>query len=63
MFALFVVAEKRAADPIIPLSLFNNRTFVIQNVVAALVSGFLIAVDVYIPMWMQGILGMKAAMG
>lgn len=63
MFALFVVAEKRATDPIIPLSLFNNRTFVIQNVVAALVSGFLIAVDVYIPMWMQGILGMKAAMG
>lgn len=53
MFALFVVAEKRATDPIILLSLFNNRTFVIQNVVAALVSG-LIAVDVYIPMGCKG---------
>ncbi|MGX7419089.1 MDR family MFS transporter [Carnobacterium gallinarum] len=63
MFGLFIFAEKRAVDPIIPLSLFNNRTFVIQNIVAALVSGFLIAIDVYIPMWMQGILGMKAAMG
>lgn len=63
MFALFIFAEKRAIDPIIPLSLFNNRTFVIQNIVAALVSGFLIGIDVYIPMWMQGLLGMKAAMG
>ncbi|MCA9767141.1 MAG: MFS transporter, partial [Carnobacterium sp.] len=31
--------------------------------VAALVSGFLIGVDVYIPMWMQGLKGLKAAMG
>ena len=62
-FAVFIFAEKRAADPILPLSLFSSRTFVIQNLAAALVSGFLIGVDVYIPMWMQGLKGLKAAMG
>ncbi|WP_034550945.1 MDR family MFS transporter [Carnobacterium funditum] len=62
-FIAFIFAEKRAADPILPLSLFNNRTFVIQNLVAALVSGFLIGIDVYIPMWMQGLKGLKAALG
>ena len=62
-FIAFIYAEKRAVDPILPLTLFNNRTFVIQNIVAALVSGFLIGVDVYIPMWMQGLKGLKAAMG
>lgn len=62
-FAVFIFAEKRAADPILPLSLFNSWTFIIQNLAAALVSGFLIGVDVYIPMWMQGLKGLKAAMG
>lgn len=62
-FIAFIYVEKRAVDPILPLTLFSNRTFVIQNTVAALVSGFLIGVDVYIPMWMQGLKGLKAAMG
>ncbi|SEL31643.1 drug resistance transporter, EmrB/QacA subfamily [Carnobacterium iners] len=62
-FIAFIYVEKRAVDPILPLSLFSNRTFVIQNLVAALVSGFLIGVDVYIPMWMQGLKGLKAALG
>ena len=36
-FILFVRVEKKAQDPIISLSLFKNRTFVVQNAVAALV--------------------------
>ena len=63
LFILFVYVEKRAQDPIISLHLFRNKVFVSVNVVAALIAGFLIGVDVYIPMWMQGVLGMKAAMG
>lgn len=62
-FYLFIRVEKHAQDPIISLSLFKNRTFVVQNAVAALVSGFLIGFEVYMPMWMQGILGLKASMG
>ena len=62
-FILFVQVEKRAVDPIITLELFKNRTYVIVNLIAALISGFLMGVEVYIPMWMQGILGKPAALG
>lgn len=62
-FVGFVQVEKRAKDPIISLELFNNRTFVIVNLIAALISGFLMGVEVYIPMWMQGVLGKSAALG
>lgn len=60
---LFVAVEKRAQDPVIDLALFKNSTFVIVNLVAALISGFLMGVEVYIPMWMQGVLGKSAAIG
>ncbi|MFC6323078.1 MDR family MFS transporter [Companilactobacillus baiquanensis] len=60
---LFIVVEKRVSDPILPLHLFANKTFVVQNVIALLVSGFLIGFEAYIPTWMQGILGLSPSMG
>lgn len=62
-FAGFIVTEKRAADPVISLTLFHQPVFVVVNLVAALISGFLMGVDVYIPMWMQGVLGLPAGLG
>lgn len=59
----FIQSEKRAEDPVINLALFNNRTFASVNIIAALVSGFLMGLDVYIPMWMQGVLGKPAGLG
>lgn len=58
----FIYHEKRTANPIIPLSLFNKRTFVTQNLVAAVVSGYLMGFEVYLPTWMQGLLGLPASM-
>ncbi|MBP2097717.1 MDR family MFS transporter [Enterococcus rivorum] len=63
LFILFMYVERRAEDPVIDLKLFKNSTFVIVNIVAALISGFLMGVEVYIPMWMQGVLGKNAAIG
>lgn len=60
---LFIRQEKRADDPVISLDLFKSRTFTIQNVLAALVSGIVMGHEVYMPMWMQGILGLDASMG
>ena len=60
---LFIRAEKNAEDPVISLELFSSRIFTVVNLVAALISGFLMAVEVYIPMWMQGVLGYKAGLG
>ncbi|ASG78763.1 MULTISPECIES: MDR family MFS transporter [Lactiplantibacillus] len=59
---LFIRRESRTDEPVISMDLFKNRTFVIQNAVAALVSGFLMAVEVYIPTWTQGILGVPASL-
>ncbi|USS86527.1 MFS transporter [Fructilactobacillus cliffordii] len=59
---LFVYQERRAVDPIIPLSMFKQRTFVTQNLIAALISGFIFAYEVYLPDWTQGILGLPATM-
>lgn len=55
--------RKRAQDPVIDLHLFNQPTFVLVNLIAALISGFLMGIDVYIPMWMQGVLGKSAGIG
>ena len=60
---LFIYVEKKAEDPVISLDLFSNQMFVVVNLVAALISGFLMAVEVYIPMWMQGVLGYPAGLG
>lgn len=57
---LFIRQDKRATDPIILLDLFKNRTFVIQNFAVAMMSIFLIAFDVYVPSWTQGLLGLPA---
>lgn len=47
-FVAFVMIEKRAQDPVIDLHLFNQPTFVLVNLIAALISGFLMGIDVYI---------------
>ncbi|MCH4007910.1 MDR family MFS transporter [Companilactobacillus sp.] len=60
---IFIHFERKVSDPILPLHLFSNKTFVIQNVIALLVSGFLIGFEAYIPTWMQGILGLSPSMG
>lgn len=60
-FWAFIRQEKRSADPLIPLSLFKDRTFVVQNLIAALVSGFIMGFEVYLPTWTQGLLGLRAS--
>ncbi|WP_283678146.1 MDR family MFS transporter [Lentilactobacillus sp. Marseille-Q4993] len=59
---LFIRNERLVDSPILPMELFSNRTFVTQNAVAALVSGFLIGYEVYLPDWTQGILGLQASL-
>lgn len=59
---MFIRVERVAKDPLIPMELFDNRTFVVQNIVVFLVSGFLIGYEVYLPDWTQGILGLRASM-
>lgn len=61
-FWLFIRRESHVANPIIPLTLFKQRTFVTQNMVALLISGFLMGFEVYLPTWTQGLLGLPASL-
>jgi EmrB/QacA subfamily drug resistance transporter len=52
-FVLFLIAETRAEDPIIPLRLFRNRTFAVSSVATFLaVFGFSTLI-IFLPLWFQ----------
>lgn len=59
-FGLFVLAERRAEDPLIDLDLFRNRIFAVGNAtVFILGAGFLSAV-VFLPLFMVNVVGLSA---
>ncbi|WP_424356110.1 MDR family MFS transporter [Methanobacterium sp. MBAC-LM] len=60
MFVLFIWAEKRAIEPILPLNLFNNSIFTISSVENFLASALIFAGIIYVPLFAQNILGMSA---
>lgn len=59
---LFFRAEKRAADPIMPLSMLKDKEFFALNNITLLISGVVIGFGFYIPTWMQGINGTNASL-
>lgn len=60
MLLLFVWVEKRAADPIIPFKLFENRT-ILYSVLAGFLAGIaMFGAISFIPLFAQGTLGMTA---
>ncbi|MTV83061.1 MDR family MFS transporter [Secundilactobacillus folii] len=61
-FWAFMRHESHTENPIIPLALFKQPTFVTQNMVALLISGFLMGFEVYLPTWTQGLLGLPASL-
>lgn len=58
--ALFIFAEKRAEEPIIPFGLFQARLFSTSNALAFLSGAAFITASVYIPLYIQGVLGGNA---
>ncbi|MDQ4099266.1 MAG: MFS transporter [Chloroflexota bacterium] len=58
--ALFLFAERRASDPIIPLMLFRSRTFAVSTVTMFLVSGGMFGAIIYIPLFVQAVIGTTA---
>ncbi|RIX52486.1 DHA2 family efflux MFS transporter permease subunit [Paenibacillus nanensis] len=55
--AAFVIAERRASEPIISFGMFRDRLFASSNLVAILSGAAYITASVYIPIFMQGVLG------
>lgn len=58
--ALFVVAERRASEPIIPLSLFRDRNFVLASAIGITVGIAMFAAVAYLPTFMQMVSGATA---
>ncbi|HEX3014686.1 MAG TPA: MFS transporter, partial [Methanobacterium sp.] len=60
MFILFVLAEKRAVEPILPLRMFKNPIFTVSAVESFLASALMFCGIIYVPLFAQGVLGMSA---
>jgi EmrB/QacA subfamily drug resistance transporter len=53
----FVAVERRAAEPVLPLSLFANRTFTLTAVIGLIVGFALFGSVTYIPLFLQVVNG------
>lgn len=60
---VFFKREKSAADPIIPMRIFQKRALNGDFLLFAFTWGAFIAVNTYLPMWAQALLGMSALVG
>lgn len=56
----FFLVERRAADPVLPLFLFRDKTFVVASVVTFLTGIGLFGSLSYMPLFIQGALGASA---
>ena len=56
---LFYFIEEKAEEPIIPFEIFTKSNTIV-NIISFLASAALIAIDVYIPLYMQNVLGFGA---
>ncbi|MEY2849360.1 MAG: hypothetical protein RI885_2027 [Actinomycetota bacterium] len=57
---VFVWAEKRAVEPIIPLSLFRNRDFTLSTIAALLIAVAMFGAIAYLPTYLQMVNGLSA---
>ncbi len=60
ILAVFIVAETRAAEPIVPLGLFRNRAFTISVAAAFLAASGFFTAAVFLPRWFQVVGGTSA---
>jgi MFS family permease len=60
LLAAFIPIELRAAEPVIPLSLFRNRVFASASALMFLVGIGMFGIILYTPLFVQGVLGQTA---
>jgi EmrB/QacA subfamily drug resistance transporter len=60
LIVAFVLVERRAAEPVLPLWVFRHRTLVGGNLASLIVGGLLIGLSSYVPNFAQGVLGASA---
>lgn len=63
VLVLFVVVERRAAEPVLPMWLFGRRVLVSSFLTALAVGVMLLGLSSYVPLYAQGVLGQGAVVG
>lgn len=58
--ALFIFTETKVKTPVLPLSLFKNSVVTISNVIGFIMSGGMMGALMYMPFYVQGVLGVSA---
>jgi EmrB/QacA subfamily drug resistance transporter len=58
--AAFVVRQRRAPEPLLPLELFADRVFAVSTGAGVVIGAILFGVTVYIPLFVQRVLGGSA---
>ena len=56
LFALFLLVERRASEPILPLSLFRTQVFSVAVLLTMLQMMVLLGLSLYLPLFLQGVL-------
>jgi len=59
-FALFLWQERRAAEPMLPLDLFQSRLISVSSAGNALIGVLLFCLTAYVPVFAQGVMGGSA---
>jgi EmrB/QacA subfamily drug resistance transporter len=60
MLIAFIANEARVEEPIIPLTLFQNRIIAVCSVCSFVLGVGMFGVIIYLPLYMQGVLGVTA---
>jgi MFS family permease len=60
MLVAFIANEARVEEPIIPLTLFNDRIIVVCSACSFVLGVGMFGVIIYLPLYMQGVLGVSA---
>ncbi|HEU5230147.1 MAG TPA: MDR family MFS transporter [Ktedonobacteraceae bacterium] len=57
LLALFLRQERRASEPILPLTLFNNRIIAISSFGGVILGVIMFGITSYVPLFVQGVKG------
>ena len=60
LYILFFIAERFASDPLLPLDLFHYQVFSASTSVALFMGMILLPLVIYLPLYLQGVLGESA---
>lgn len=56
----FLITERFAVEPVVPLDLFKNQVFATAGLLALLTGAVLLALVYYLPLFLEGVLGQSA---